>query len=325
VAVSAQLKFTNSESFRLFTAGVEALQAYEREAEDQTLRRAAGTLQQCVRKYPNDVLPLFYLGVVKTLQGTGELDEALTLFQRVLDKNVKELRPAAKFHLAWAHLERYRTEDFVIAERELKEMLAEIEKQTPSAEMTHLRLQAEAMLVFLSVRQSLWINRTKRLPLEPEVAEAESRLAQFKAGFEKAELSEATKADLLAEYWNIKGLVLWFRALTDPTEQIRPQLGEEAAKHFQTALQLKVNWLPALQNLARLYMEVQNHYDLAEQIVWRTLEVVQSDSQYSYYLLGKIYENKKDFAKAVEYYKRAPGNEGAQKALARLQSQTTPS
>jgi tetratricopeptide (TPR) repeat protein len=324
VPVSQQLKFTNNESFRLFTAGVEALQAYERRAEDQILRRAAGTLGQCVRKYPNDVLPLFYLGVVKTLQGTGELDEALALFQKVLDKDVKELRPAAKFHLAWAHLERYRTEDFDIAERQLNEMLAENEKQTPSAEMTQLRLQAETMLAFLFVRQSLWIHRKEEQSRDSELAEAEHRISRIKTSLDKADLPEAAKADLLAEYWNVKGLVLWFRALTSPTQQIRQQLGKEAAENFQAALHLKVNWLPAMQNLARLYMEVQKRDDFAEQMVWKTLEV-QPDSQYSYYLLGKIYEAKHDHVKAIEYYKRAPDNEGAQNALARLQSHTTPS
>ena len=63
-------------SFRLCTEGIEALERFERQASATQLRIAETRLEECVRLYPSDLVPKFYLGSVKTLTGYAGLDRA---------------------------------------------------------------------------------------------------------------------------------------------------------------------------------------------------------------------------------------------------------
>src|SRR5208282_4652659 len=100
-------KFTSTKSFQLFTQGLQSLQSYERDASFAKLQDAAGNFGECVRKFPNDVLPHFYYGIVKTLEGYDGLDEAIEQFNLVLRSKADDLIPDAKYNLAVAHLEKY--------------------------------------------------------------------------------------------------------------------------------------------------------------------------------------------------------------------------
>jgi len=78
-------KFTTAESFRLFMEGVRSLQMNEEEgnkhsvtdppnraALDKTLSAAAECLAECVGKYPNDLLPRYYFGILLSVQAQTE-------------------------------------------------------------------------------------------------------------------------------------------------------------------------------------------------------------------------------------------------------------
>lgn len=322
MSLRSELKFTNTHSFRLFTAGVEALQAYEREAHSEILSQAAASLEECVRIYPNDMLPVFYLGVVKTLQGYSGLDQARALFQKILDQGIAELEPAAKFHLAWAHLEQYTPEGFDIAEHLLNEVLRATEGQKPTTESTNLRLQAEAMLAFIYVRETLWSHRKEGAALESEVAKAERRLRQFRTEADKASLAEAAKNDLLAEWNNTRGLLCEFEAWAAPEAAVRPRFARDALHAYDEALHYKANWLPAIQNKVRVHMELVGDAEAAKILLLKSLEI-DPNAEYSHYLLGKIFEPN-NTSKAMEHYGRAPSIPEAKEALKRLASGSTP-
>ena len=74
-------RFTKAESFRLFIEGVRSLQLYDKEADneepnryslDKFLKESEECFRKCVDDFPNDMLPLYYFGIVLTLRGQVE-------------------------------------------------------------------------------------------------------------------------------------------------------------------------------------------------------------------------------------------------------------
>ena len=77
-------KFTTPESFHLFMEGLRSLQDYDcesakvqpdSEALKKTLLHAQEALESCVLKYPDDILPHYYLGMVFTVH--AQVEQAL--------------------------------------------------------------------------------------------------------------------------------------------------------------------------------------------------------------------------------------------------------
>jgi hypothetical protein len=140
-------KFSSTKSFQLFTQGLQALQSYERDANFATLRDAAGNFGECVRRFPNDVLPHFYYGIVKTLEGYDGLDEAIEQFNLVLCSRADDLIPDTKYNLAVAYLEKYTPDDSKTALQLLRETSDEVtkrqkDKTSAIGRLETIRLQA---------------------------------------------------------------------------------------------------------------------------------------------------------------------------------------
>jgi len=75
------LRFSNEESFGLFMEGVRSLQLYDDEAArdepkpatlDHALSEALQALEQCEKIYPNDLMPLYNLGIALTVKNQQE-------------------------------------------------------------------------------------------------------------------------------------------------------------------------------------------------------------------------------------------------------------
>lgn len=103
--------FSTSESFRHFTEGLAALQAFEREKKQEKLTEAGEHFAECVRQWPQDMLPRFYLGIVRSIQDEPDFEETIRHFRYIVDNGPEIYRPNAQYNLAVAYYERGRSED----------------------------------------------------------------------------------------------------------------------------------------------------------------------------------------------------------------------
>ncbi len=301
----ANVRFTSTESFQLFAQGLESLQAYESNAAREKLDGAETKFQACVSKYPHDVLPRFYLGVVKTLRGYAGLAEAIREFEYVLKSGIEELVPDAKFNLAVAHIERYTPEDFKKASDLLKETRSDIQKRPASAKYETLRLQARILEAFIFIRQNVWVDRKHNPPSTEMIRQSEDLLRDFKRDYDQASILETARPDLLADFENTQGLLSESRAWVPKEEAARNQGAVEAVSHYRDALEQKIGWIPAKSNLARVYQEILGQLEVAEKLLREVIEV-RPDDQYSYYMLGRNYDARKDEERAMQFYEKAP-------------------
>jgi tetratricopeptide (TPR) repeat protein len=301
----ANVRFTSTESFQLFAQGLESLQAYESNAAHEKLDGAEIKLQACVSKYPHDVLPRFYLGVVKTLRGYAGLDEAIREFEYVLKSGIEELVPDAMFNLAVAHIERYTPADFQKASELLEETRREIQTRRASVKYETLRLQAKILEAFIFIRQSAWVDRKRNPPSSETIRKSEDLLRDFKSDYDKAAILETARPDLLADFENVRGLLAESRAWVPEGETARKQHAAEAVSNYEDALEQKIGWIPAKSNLARVYQEVLGQLEIAEKLLRDVIEV-RPDDQYSYYMLGRNYDARDDESRAIPFYEKAP-------------------
>ncbi len=305
--ISADLQFTDSQSFRLFTEGVQALQSYERSASKESLVTAANRLRECVSKYP-DILPRLYLGIVRTFQGYEGVDEALTLLHDVLNRS-PQLRSTAKYYLADAYVAKYTPEAFEKADNLLEEMIA------GSGTDPVDRVRAESLRTFTYVRQHLWENRSSAADLSADVQEAEKRLSAFKGHLDDPAVKNDLRIGLLAEYWNTMGLLNWFRASRTPAGSERDALIQTCIADFDRALQYSGNWVDAKSNKARVYQDLTQDTGTALRLWHEVLEV--RDDAYANYMLGRFYEQSQPERAIAHYSKAAPHIPEAALGLAR--------
>src|ERR1035441_5855066 len=145
---SAKLPFPNRDSFRLCSEGLQALERFERQASRADLDVAEERLAKCVRLYPSDIVPKFYLGSVKTLVGYRGLNEAIALLADVVEQGPDELKPAAQYNLAVAHIEQYDDVGFSLAEGILKPLA----DNTRKGDLSVRRLAWSAQVNLLYIR-----------------------------------------------------------------------------------------------------------------------------------------------------------------------------
>jgi hypothetical protein len=311
--------FTSTRSFQLFAQGLESLQAYERSANAATLTAAERKFEECVGQFPQDVLPRFYYGVVKTLAGYEGLDEAIRQFNFVLESNAEDLLPDTLYNLAVAHLEKYKPKDrqmaFQLLEKAIEVIQAkphvekktreELEKERREPKLESLRLQAQILQHYLFVEENLWEHRQdEKRPKQELFEEANQRLRHFLEDYNSVQILEAARADLLADYHNVQGTYLESCAYFEHGGE-RKALASDAAKAFQEALQAKENWIPAKSNLARVYQDLLDDLETAQRLWQEVLETRPHDN-YAFYMLGNLHQHRGDKLRAIGAYKKAP-------------------
>jgi tetratricopeptide (TPR) repeat protein len=311
------LQFTDAVSFRLCTEGVRALEQYEREASSADLDRAVDRLGQCVQKYPNDLLPKFYLGSVKILQGYEGLNEAEGLLSEVIQRADENLVFPAKYNLAVAKVEKYDESSFQDAEKLLSELLAST--TTPNRSQDKTLWSARATLFYIRAHR-LW---EKRQNADPSTIAAARTLTQeldnFASDLQKS--SQSKNSTVLSDYWNAHGTVHELLALnvTDPQEKRKATEG--AAQGFERAVDCKVDYVNSMSNLARFYQDVNGDLNKALQI-WNQLLKIRPNGEYIHYNIGKILERMGDQPNALVHYQKAENAiPGAAEAAKRLKQQ----
>jgi len=284
-----ELRFTSTESFQLFTEGLRSLQAYGRDARHEALERAATNFEECARKFPADILPKFYLGVVKTELGYTGLDDAIAVFRSILEAKTEQLKPTAEYNLAVAFMRRYMPGDIQTAENILGRLRQELEHlPSSSADDLALRLQVEVLLDFIFVRQNLWFWRFYAEDRQEDVEVARQKLDKFKKDLDVAQISDAKKGDIRAAYLNTEGLLCEYVAHKTLEQTAKRNEAQKAIANFEQALSFKKNWIPALSNLARIYQDILEQQSDATRL-WQQVLEIRPDDQYSFYMLGNLY------------------------------------
>lgn len=296
MSISPNLRFTDGRSFRLFTEGVQALQSYERNARQGALETAAERFNECVSNY-RDVLPRLYLGMVRVYQGEA-FEEAVTLLEDVLSRDIPELRPTAKYYLAEAHVSTYRPKDIERAD----ELLQEVIGDSTASLSDHLR--AEGLSIFNYIRQTLWRKRTKAIDLTKEEGLADQRLEHYKARLSDPKVKGELKASLWADYWNADGLLQEFRANRAQEGPARTSLTQSSLTAFRKAVEYGANRADAKSNEARVQYELLHDAEAAIRLCREVLAIRENDS-FANLLLGRISEDSGRFAEALGFYQKA--------------------
>lgn len=106
------------------------------------LQDASASFNRAVLQDKRFDLARFYLGVTQTQ--LRKTDESIPILERLRDRGV-ELDGQVRMQLAYAHIKRYRQEDYSIAESELENVVRSASKRKREG----VRLQAQALQVFL--------------------------------------------------------------------------------------------------------------------------------------------------------------------------------
>ena len=305
--------FSAGESFRLCTEGLQALERYEREPSGHQLDLAQQRLQECVRRYPADLIPKFYLGSVKTLAGYAGLEDAEQLLTEVVERGSGDLRLAAQYNLAVAHIERYDSAGFDRADRILRDLAGDLTSGTP--QRRRMAWSARANQFYIQAHR-LWSLRARE-PLEKDATRQAAALREallaFKSELDRSEFN--ADADINADCWNDLGTLSEAQAYFEPDRQ--DDFARQAEQAYRKALEYKRDWIDAKSNLARLYQEVFKNAETARQL-WEEVLRVRPDDDYAHYNLGLLDLAKGDPAEARKHFEKAPNIPEARAALDRL-------
>jgi hypothetical protein len=307
-------RFTNGESLRLFTQAVESFQSYQGDPDSKKLEAASEKLEFCRDRYPHDLLPLFYLGLVRVEQSYAGLQEALELFEKIRRSGDRDLQLDATFNLGIANLELYESESRTRA-RELLETARDLATQTGSSRNRAIELHAKMLLAYLEVSDLRWKLIAGR---KGDLEAVDRKLQLLREELPEDDPGDIPKSYVRAEYWNAMGLAAECRAIAsadDPEE--RRKRADEAEKHFKQALHHKRNWIPSLSNLAVLYQESYDDRSDEALELWKQILKIRPDDQYANLNLGNFYQDS-DTDRAREHYAKAPNLKQAKEALEAL-------
>jgi tetratricopeptide (TPR) repeat protein len=313
------LRFSAAESFRLCTQGLRFLEQYESTTSAESLKKADEDLSRCVALYPSDVLPKFYLGSVKTLQGFEGLEEAKSLFSEVIEKGGPALSFAAKYNLAVANVEEYSPEGFSTAEK----LLGEVARTKPRSDSSEKMVWAAKATLLYVRADRLWRHRE-----EPTVGdhladglELEQELNSFESKLNASQFRE--DREIRSDVLNVKGTLHEFLYYASSDQSVKDSAKAAAKSEFEQAAGLRVDYVNSMSNLARLKQDVFGQLVEARQMWDRLLETGKS-THYIHYNLGKIDRAEGNTDGAREHFRIAASKiPEAQTALQELEAKAT--
>jgi tetratricopeptide (TPR) repeat protein len=253
--------FTNTESFMLFYEGLRSLQIFQDENNTSELTSAADHLEKCVQLYPLDALPLYYLGVVRSLQAEVGINKeqtalrALEIFSRLKDEAPDDLASRAGSVLKTLQMQ-YTQSDTV--DRVMQAPVDSTKKppsrwqglvnaaaariSPPTEDDSATDLQWRIASCNLQIRR---LSSSKQAtPDSPELSKLREVLDTFEKELKTARVSNSARLEMTADLWNTRGLLSV--AQGDATA---------AESAFRKALAIKPEWLPAKRNLLKALIE----------------------------------------------------------------------
>jgi len=263
MATELSLKFTNTESFKLFAEGLRSLQIFQDDGRASDLSDSQQYLEKCARRYAGDALPVFYLGVVLSLLGETDRDHreeiwsrAINNFEAVAKRGPRALRANATYNRDALQLLLKKSSPNRVShpaptktrmKRAFQDFMSRLVLRfvptnfllniAPGAtdEDQAVSLQQEILISYLRVQD---LAEYQLLQFEIEASSIETKLDNIKVEIEHANVSENARQDMMADWWNIRGLL---RKAQDDLP--------DAEGSFKSALAVKPDWLPAKRNL----------------------------------------------------------------------------
>lgn len=308
------LKLSDAESFRLFGEGLLNLSQYEQRADRDALESAEMYLRECSDKYPNDVLPRFYLGVVNTYLGGMNQEDAIDCFRNVLATEDDVLRLAASYNLAVAYIQQQTPQGFDQAQAVLKQTISQLQRASENLYASELLFQTWVDLLFVRVRQTLWINRrntNRAQELQLEANGLQKELDEFESELNDPVNRPFITDQIWADYFNVRGLLLESRAWF--SKHLSDNRGEtdyatSAVNIFKKSMERRQSYAAPKANLARVYYDFawMNKQDVAAAL-WGELVKGVEEVEYSHYGLGRYFaEVRADFETALHHLRLAP-------------------
>jgi hypothetical protein len=263
MATELSLKFTNTESFKLFAEGLRSLQIFQDDGRASDLSDSRQYLEKGTRRYPGDALTVFYLGVVLSLFGETDRDHreeiwsrAINNFEAVAKRGPRSLRGNARYNSDALQLLLKKSSPNRVShpaptktrmKRAFQDFISTLVLRfvptnfllniAPGAtdEDQAVSLQQEILISYLRVQD---LAEYQVLQFEIEASSIETKLDKIKVEIEHASVSENARQDMMADWWNIRGLL---RKAQDDLP--------DAEECFKSALAVKPDWLPAKRNL----------------------------------------------------------------------------
>jgi tetratricopeptide (TPR) repeat protein len=283
------------------------LERYQQEPTRDDLATAEQRLAECVRRYPNDLIPKFYLGSVRTLTGYHGLDGAIQLLQEVALTGGTELTFAARYNLAIAHIEQYNETGFAKAEEILKtlesgevEEPAGVWRRVRQFWTTHFGRSARELDRYKGVpsRQRMlwssraillytWAHRLWKTRFHPAEGHTDAlqglkvAFDSFSAAYERSPFKD--DPGIQAEFWNALATYYETRAHLEPDAGF----GQTAKQHYERALSLRPGYIGYRSNVARLLQEVLGQPKEAR-VIWNELLEIWPEGHYIHLNLGRL-------------------------------------
>lgn len=319
------LRFTSWESFRSFTEALEALQAYESTSNPDKLSEAAKRFEKFTKDYPQELIGLYYLGLIREMQGLGTVPESVKIFRQIREAGPPELALPASYNLGLALLEEYEIDSINQAIEELERVIVGIDSAlqqevSKRSQIQYRTLRTRALSVLSHCYVELINLRWKSMNVqgaEQMKGEALSKLAQAEELLKEIapEIPQPLRDEITLMIHNTRGtLALYMPRFFE--DEGRKQLDEEAEREFRSVLGINPSWIDSLSNLGVLYRE-QNKFADAEATFDRVLKLRPGD-EYSYYNLGLIYRREGLCDKAREAFAKAPDIRDALEQLKEL-------
>lgn len=311
-AASDDLKLSDGQSVRWFVEALELFRRFDQTSSKDILRDARSVLRKCVRTYPQDLLPGFYLAIAESILGDMDQDEAIAAFEKFARSGKFEVRTAAQYNLAASYVETYDPALLAKAETLLDTLIADLSKEgakigmppwakalrdwllSPRTRVEQLYYQALETRAYVRIHLEIWTPRWTATDPESLEGLATERLNELE---ERAKALDKHKRflgeqgpEIRAWHWNNIGSIEEARSvqeLRSGNEANAMGLAAKAASAYERALQEDSRFSSAKANLGRLHFEVTGKLDEAARLFLETLTGAE-DTEYTYYNLGLV-------------------------------------
>jgi tetratricopeptide (TPR) repeat protein len=309
---SNALPTSNPDALRNFVDGNEHFRTYLTSGDGIRLKAARQSFTSAAELDPGFQLAVFYRSL--TQSELREADSAISGLSLLLAQGVR-FRTEVLIHLAYAHIKRYKDDDYFEAERLLKEA----GKDADSGHRRDLRLLIDALTVFLyAVMGGRLSDRDRR----PHFLEQSLQLGEGLLRRELNRPSEAGQIEARFEVLNGLGIALMRKAQAAPDVPEKLRYWAEAERRFTAALELRPTAVRAMHNMGSLKgmqaldaPQVDDQAELFKQAkswLLQSLKLNPND-QFPHYRLSQLLALTSDWQGAEQYYDSGRQQSGAVK------------
>src|SRR5204863_10025647 len=115
-------------------------------------------------------------------------------------------------------------------------------------------------------KQKVLLAEDEMAEFTKKVNEIQHSLNEFKKKFDREDVPDHERNEVMADYWNNVGIVEWYLAEVVESEDERKREAQQAITSFQKSVQCKLNWPPPRSNMAAVYSDILHDSEKAKEI-----------------------------------------------------------